>query len=112
MEGFAYKKYREDGSYTWVLDDVTMTDLLDINSDHSVLFVDSIISTVSDKALMTAIDGLWEVIKAYIYTTTGLIAITNDVIIHKVFNFPEEDKDIDLSFFRVTPYSGLLDPLG
>lgn len=106
MEGFAYKKYREDGSYTWVLDDVTMTDLLDINSDHSVLFVDSIISTVSDKSLLTAIDGLWEVIKDYIYTTTGLIVITSETRVHKVFNFPDEDKDIDLSFFRIIPYSG------
>lgn len=106
MEGYAYKEYREDGSYTWVLDEVTMTDLLDIDSDNTV-FVDSIISTVSDKSLMTAIDGLWDVIKDYIYTTTGLVVMTNETRMRKFFGANDEAKEIDLSFFMVRPYSGL-----
>ena len=105
MEGYAYKRYRKDGSYTWVLDEVTMTDLLDINSNN-IVFVDSIISTVSDKSLMTAIDGLWDVIKDYIYTTTGLVVMTNETRMNKFFGAYDEAKEIDLSFFTVTPYSG------
>jgi hypothetical protein len=107
MEGYAYKEYREDGSYTWILNDVILTDLLAIDNNNTVLFVDSTISTTSDKSLMTAIDGLWDVIKDYIRTKTGLVVITKETRQYKVFDFPEEAKEIDLSYFIVTPSTGL-----
>ena len=107
MEGYAYKEYREDGSYEWILYDVILTDLLDIDNNNTVLFVESTISTTSDESLMTAIGDLWDVIKDYIRTKTGLVVIAKETRQYKVFDFPEVAKEIDLSYFIVTPYTGL-----
>lgn len=108
MTGFAYKDYDKNGNYIWIIDDVDMDDLLALDPDNTIIPVNYLFSVVSDKALMTATEGLYDVIKDFILGTTGIKITTNEArFIDKSKGFDKDLRDIDLCYFIVTPSTGL-----
>lgn len=108
MTGFAYKDYDKNGNYIWIIDDVDMDDLLALDSDNTIIPVNYLFSVVSDKALMTATEGLYDIIKDFILGTTGIKITTNEArFIDKSKGFDKDLRDIDLCYFIVTPSTGL-----
>ena len=107
MEGYAYKEYDEQGNYIWILDDIDMNDLLDLDRDNTILPIDCLISVITDKAVVPATEGLYDVIKELIEATIGLRVMTNEVRLRRFFSSDKDLKDIDLCYFIVSPVQDL-----
>ena len=107
MKGYAYKEYDEQGNYIWVIDEVDIDDLLDIDRYDTTLQISCNIFTVSDKSVVTATEGLIDVIKELIQRTMGLRVTTSEMRFRRVFGFDKDIKDIDLCYFIVSPVQDL-----